>query len=812
MILQRMPSHIVAAAAALALAIGLASQGAASAQATSHRPAVTVGAVLDGPDRTEDGPLAQRASLLDRVREEVDALMRRDFDVRFPESKRRTADFTRTGVRAAIDALLADPEVDIVLSLGPFATHELARRADLPKPVIAAWAVDPSAQGLPLVGDATGVRNLNYIVSRGAALDDLRRLSELVDADTVHVLIDAALLDAIPEIPQNITREARNDDLNLIPVPVGADPDEALARLPADAQAVYVTPLLQVDSRGFDRLVAGLIERRLPSFSLLGEEEVERGILAGLRARTELPRLARRMALNLKRVLEGESAGALPVRLEGRQRLTINMATARAVGVYPSWRTLLEAVQLHPDPEEAGPVVTFDEAVRQAVDANLSLQAARSERIAADEDVPGARANLLPQLDAFARGLRIDDDRAAASFGAQAERSVAAGLSLGQVVYSDGALAGLRISRDLRRSRAEEYEGLRLDTALAAAQAYLDVLRASTLERVARENLRLTESNLDRAVRREEIGAAGPGDVYRWRAELANDRAAVIAARQRTLQARVALNRLRDRPLEEPFRTESPDLNESWLITCCDRLEPYIDNPAAFERFREFNVVDGLQRSVELRALDAAIDAQERARVAARRSFWAPTVGLRLDFERELSRGGAGSTGPSIPGLPVALATADRDDWSVALQAGLPLYRGGARGAEVRQATEALTALRLQRDAAEQALEARIRVALFETGITYPSIELAREAAAAAEQNLGLVTDAYTQGVVSIIELLDAQNASLSARAAAANAEYEFLLDLMEVQRATNNLDFFRSDAARDAWVGALESFFDRED
>lgn len=65
---------------------------------------------------------------------------------------------------------------------------------------------------------------------------------------------------------------------------------------------------------------------------------------------------------------------------------------------------------------------------------------------------------------------------------------------------------------------------------------------------------------------------------------------------------------------------------------------------------------------------------------------------------------------------------------------------------------------------------------------------------------------------MSIIELLDAQNASLSARAAAANAEYEFLLDLMEVQRATNNLDFFRSDAARDAWVGALESFFDRED
>ena len=107
-----------------------------------------------------------------------------------------------------------------------------------------------------------------------------------------------------------------------------------------------------------------------------------------------------------------------------------------------------------------------------------------------------------------------------------------------------------------------------------------------------------------------------------------------------------------------------------------------------------------------------------------------------------------------------------------------------------------------------ESIELRIRAVLYRITSTFPSIELAQEAAAAAGKNLELVTASYSRGVVSVIDLIDAQNAALVSEAAAANAVYDFLLDLMELQRATNAFDFFRSEAGREAWFERLEAYF----
>ena len=88
-----------------------------------------------------------------------------------------------------------------------------------------------------------------------------------------------------------------------------------------------------------DTLIAGLIERKLPSFSLMGQRQVERGILAGATPDSQIPRLARRTALYIQRILLGEEAADLPVEFPTGRRITINMATARAIGVSPPWRS-----------------------------------------------------------------------------------------------------------------------------------------------------------------------------------------------------------------------------------------------------------------------------------------------------------------------------------------------------------------------------------------------------------------------------------------------------------------------------------------
>ncbi len=119
-----------------------------------------------------------------------------------------------------------------------------------------------------------------------------------------------------------------------------------------------------------------------------------------------------------------------------------------------------------------------------------------------------------------------------------------------------------------------------------------------------------------------------------------------------------------------------------------------------------------------------------------------------------------------------------------------------------------LSGLRLDRESLAQQIEERIRVALFAASSTFAAIGLSAEAAAAAERNLELVTDSYSRGTVSIIDLLDAQNQALVAKEFAVNAVFDFLIDLMEVERATSTFDFFASEEGRSAWLNRLAEYY----
>jgi outer membrane protein TolC len=105
-------------------------------------------------------------------------------------------------------------------------------------------------------------------------------------------------------------------------------------------------------------------------------------------------------------------------------------------------------------------------------------------------------------------------------------------------------------------------------------------------------------------------------------------------------------------------------------------------------------------------------------------------------------------------------------------------------------------------------VEQRIRTILEDTRASFIGIELSRRAAAAAGQNLDLVTDAYAQGVADILRLLDAQNQALVADLVGANAIFDYLIDLMGSQRAVGRFDYYRSPQDRQAFLSRLDEFF----
>jgi outer membrane protein TolC len=569
-----------------------------------------------------------------------------------------------------------------------------------------------------------------------------------------------------------------------------------LQKLPPDAQAVYFTPLLRMSLEEKRELIDGLNRRGIPTMSLLGREEVEMGVLAGLRKPTNFPRMARRIALNVQQALFGQDPGTFSITFERGDRLTINMETARTIGLYPSWRVLADAVRLNDEIPTAN-TLTLSDAVTNALIANPRIASARRTVGASVQAVKEVRAAYLPQIDASVDGTGINEERAVF----RARRSASAGATLGQVIWSDPLATSIRIQRDALSGTRQELVQSELDVAAEAASAFLDVLRSENLERIERENLRRVEANLDLARNRVRIGYANPAEVFRFEVERANGRNAVIFAGRVLDSARVRMNQLMYRPQEELFVAEQPDVDgDPYLVVSNEELAPFYDNPRSFRIFRSFMVEDGLINSPELRRLDAAITAQQRQLGQARRAFWSPTIGFQGDFDRVLAQSDDRSpTGFAYP----------EDEWSVGLFVTLPLYAGGQRKATRNRNQEQLLALQRDRDELSQQIELRIRKSMFSIAASWNNIELSREAAVASRKNLDLVTDSYAKGVVSIQDLLDAQSSALTADLSASNAVFNFLRDLVEVQRAAGRLEWFRAQENRNAWVERIRDYFE---
>jgi len=767
----------------------------------AQKQVVRIGVVVDGPWEGNE-------RILSMTREEVLTLTDGEFDIRFPTDKLIYSDWTVPGIDTAIDRLLADPDVDFVLASGVIASGLVSRKGDLPKPVIAPFVVDAELQGLPNQDGSSGVKNLTYLSLPARVLSDIHLFHEIVPFDRVTLLVNKEVWDSIPMLTERLSMVLAAMQVQPKILAVEQTIDSVLPDLTEATEAVYIVPLMQLKDGEFDRLIQTLIERKIPSFSLLGIQEVERGIMA-TGSPDIFPKIARRIALNVQRILLGDEPGKIPTAFAVGEQVTINMGTARAIGVSPPFSVLTEAVLVNEASRVVARRVNLAGAMREAVDKNLDLMAEQSRVAAGAQNVNIARSALLPQIEVTSTRLFIDADRAAASFGTQAQRTWNASFAVTQLLYSEKAWANHTIQRHIQRSREQELQQVRLDITQSAATAYLNVLRAKTFENVQKANLRRTRSHLELAQVRESIGYSGAAEVFRWQSQIANDRKSVIAAIAQRNVAEIALNRLLHRPAEDPFRTADADLKDPSLGASRPGLLDYFDDPVSFDTFRDFMEQDALSLAPELKTLDAAIAAKQREVRSTTNSFLAPTLALQFEWSRLLTESGAGAEGAQFAGSDLSLPQANDTNWSLGLKASYPIFEGAARFAERNRANRELHQLRRQRDSIAERVEQRIRSALHVAGASRVGIQLSNDAATAAVKNLDLVIDGYSRGVLDILDLLDAQNAALNAELAAANAVYDFLIDLIEVERAKGGFYLFATPAERDDWFNRLQEYFE---
>jgi outer membrane protein TolC len=733
----------------------------------------------------DDGPGDRLQEYHEKYIDELLTLTANEFDVQI---RRLSGEWSKETIDTALAQAYADREIDFVLVTGFVANQIAATKHEYSKPTFLPSIAD---KGL-IASDATigqsGVRNLNYLSAYADFGGDLDTLRRIVQYRNLVVFVDSALSSAIPALVDRSIAVSAEKGIEATVITHDGKDHQLLNRVPAQTDAVFVAGLPRMPPAEFDRLVETINAAGLPSYSIIGVQDVERGLLVTNADLGDVDRQARLNALNMQAVMLGERAEDQRTASGIKEQLTINMATARQIGLSPSFEILSSAVLLNQDEEVVGQQYGLVEIARRALDQNQDLQAEAFGVQAGLEEIARARANLLPQVGASASHTWRRDSPSV-SAGVFAERSSDAAIRLDQLLYSDAASANLKIQKELQRTRLASLKEFQLDVVEAATIAYYTVLNARSQQAVQQNNLRISRANLELAETRVRLGTSTPADVYRWQAEVARARILVVNGRASLDQSWDTLNRILHKPQGARLALREATFDELFVMSLAD-VDQLVSSPADFARFARFYIDRALRQAPELEQLSAQIAAKRRDLISQRRAYWLPDFSVGGRYTSNLDQSGLGA-GPQ--------AGQDLNDWSVGIQATLPLFSGGLKKANVSRASFELRQLESLRASTEERVEEEIRNQLLAAQAAHFQIELAATAAEASKKNFDLVSDAYARGTVTVIELLDAQDTSFKASAAAAESLYNYLIRVMSMQRAVGGYDYLLTPEDRDA-------------
>ncbi|MBX2810557.1 MAG: TolC family protein [Myxococcales bacterium] len=746
--------------------------------------------VIDGPSEL----ISYRHNKLAR---ELNELTRdTSSQINFPKTPTHVGNHTLASARAQLRAALKNPKTRVIIGFGYFVGVAAAQIKPYPrKPILLPYGA-PALQRLPRDGAASGRRNLTYLTGFLDVKRDLKAFREVIRDDPVSFLVDARIHTAMQKIAEPSALPS-GANMRLVPTPPTAK--DALKALGPKTRAVYLPINFRMGFAETEKLIQGLNERKIPSYAGMGPEWVEKGAFVTLVHPDRVTERFRRVALRLRDILAGEPLESMTTAFPQHAELFINMATARKIGVYPSFNLMTEARLLEPEKKEAQLHLSLSEAINEACQNNPAYRATMEELKAATAELRESRGQLLPRLDTSGSFTWLDPD-ATTSFG-NAERTLSWGIQAQQILYSPLAIQAYLAQRHSVSSVEKNRVRARLDLILEVIQSFLQVLRARAVESLNRTNLKSIRTNRALAELRVEIGTSGVQDIARWDISLAGGRVDTISASARRNQAEIDLNRIMNTELERSFVPILPT-SEAETLLIDPALMPFVRDIYSFKIFRGFMAKEALDNAPELAELNAQIKAQERLISGYTQQLYIPTLGAFGDITHILSRSGANSSSAVIEGFP------PRDDftWQFGANLSFTLFDDSRYGT-LSRLRRTRSQLQLQWQNVANTIEQRVRSALHQAGASIAAVGLRRDAVKAARINLQAVSSAYREGTDTIITLVDAQNQTLQAEINAANALYTFLDDYAQAERASGRFVMFLESEERQSFISRLQAY-----
>ncbi len=367
---------------------------------------------------------------------------------------------------------------------------------------------------------------------------------------------------------------------------------------------------------------------------------------------------------------------------------------------------------------------------------------------------------FLPAITLFGEYKKYSEEKKATSsfgsFSIQPRSSSAWGFRIDQSFSLGGKeITNYNISKRNIESNAQYLSAIKEEYLLEVASAYYNSLRALKYVDIAEANVDRLKKHLDAARARLRAGEVTKTVVLRAEAELSGAESEKIKAENSMKIAKAML--ARQVGITEEFSVKEENEKNNNLINLS---------------LSEFKNIAISERS-ELIAYEIQKKIAEDRVKYAKGSFL-PTLsfeGMYLNLDEN----------PSSPFF---------NDESIygLLRLNFPVFEGGLRRAEVREAEAKKRQAILNYDDLKKTISIEVENAYLDTHTQYSILKSLQDQTTFARDNFNAVTKQFEYGLANSIDVMDANTLLVTSERQLSEAKYNYQLSLLKLKRATGTL------------------------
>jgi outer membrane protein len=436
------------------------------------------------------------------------------------------------------------------------------------------------------------------------------------------------------------------------------------------------------------------------------------------------------------------------------------------------WLSLVESA-LAQAPSEASPL-SLSQAVSIALEKNPLKKAALADTRAASAGVLEARSFLMPHVTFSETATRGDDPVYVFGSKLRQQRFTTNDFNLNRLntplpfgnfttrfggtwnlFDSFASWHGVKRAQDMNEAATHQLDRTSQEIVFRVVQAYYGALLAGKQVEVADQAEKTAKSIMERSQGRFDSGLVVESDLLSVKVRLTSREQELIRARNNLALALAQLNTAMGVPADSRYQPVEP---------AADRELPA---PALAEMEQK-----ALANRPDLKRIDAQQSAQQQSVSIAKASF-GPRLNAFAGWEMD---------------NPTFLAGGGGNNWLGGIELQLDIFQGGAKRAALSRERALADKVAAMKQAANDGVRLEVRQAYYDQDSNRQQVTVARASIAQAKESLRINQDRYDGGLITITDLLGAEEAARRSQADYWSALYQFYVSYANLELASGTL------------------------